>query len=69
MHLFLAVGYLYRPNYLQKIIQENGYLQHYLLYALQGEISRWHRLLSSEVWAWHMGGSLEMTLGVLMRSL
>jgi predicted cupin superfamily sugar epimerase len=29
----------------------------------KGEISRWHRLLSSEVWAWHMGGSLEMTLG------
>jgi predicted cupin superfamily sugar epimerase len=29
----------------------------------KGEISRWHRLLSSEVWTWHMGGSLKMTLG------
>lgn len=36
-----------------------------LIYYLlrQGEISRWHRLASSEVWAWHSGGSLEMTLG------
>lgn len=36
----------------------------YIYYLLQrGEISRWHRLLASEVWAWHQGGSLEMTLG------
>ena len=35
-----------------------------IYYLLQkGEISRWHRLGASEVWAWHMGGSLEMTLG------
>lgn len=35
-----------------------------IYYLLQkGEISRWHQLLASEVWAWHMGGSLEMTLG------
>lgn len=35
-----------------------------IYYLLQkGEISRWHQLRSSEVWAWHMGGSLEMTLG------
>ena len=29
----------------------------------KGEISRWHRLRASEVWTWHQGGSLEMTLG------
>ncbi len=29
----------------------------------QNEISRWHRLTSSEVWTWHAGGSLQMTLG------
>ena len=29
----------------------------------KGEIYRWHQLRCSEVWAWHMGGSLEMTLG------
>ena len=35
-----------------------------IYYLLQrGEISRWHQLQASEVWAWHMGGSLEMTLG------
>ena len=34
---------------------------HYMLKA--GEESRWHRLCSAEVWAWHAGGSLEMTLG------
>lgn len=27
------------------------------------EISRWHRLCASEVWTWHAGGSLLMTLG------
>ena len=32
-----------------------------IYYLLQkGEISRWHQLLASEVWAWHMGGSLEI---------
>ena len=34
---------------------------HYLLRA--GEVSRWHRLSSDEVWTWHAGGSLEMTRG------
>lgn len=34
---------------------------YYLLKA--GEISRWHRLKSAEVWTWHAGGTLEMTLG------
>ena len=36
----------------------------YIYYLLQkGEISRWHRLQAAEVWAWHQGGSLLMTLG------
>ena len=36
----------------------------YSYYLLQkGEISRWHKLEPSEVWCWHQGGSLEMTLG------
>lgn len=36
----------------------------YIYYLLQkGEISRWHKLVPSEVWCWHQGGSLEMTLG------
>ena len=35
---------------------------YYLLHA--GEISRWHRLRrSNEIWTWHAGGALEMTLG------
>lgn len=34
---------------------------YYLLKA--GEISRWHQLKSAEVWTWHAGGTLEMTLG------
>lgn len=34
---------------------------YYLLRA--GEISRWHQLKSNEVWTWHAGGVLEMTLG------
>ena len=29
----------------------------------KGEISRWHQLKSNEVWTWHAGGTLEMTLG------
>lgn len=29
----------------------------------KGEVSRWHRLQSAEVWTWHAGGALEMTLG------
>lgn len=29
----------------------------------KGEISRWHQLKSPEIWTWHCGGSLEMTLG------
>ena len=28
-----------------------------------GEVSNWHWLRSAEIWAWHAGGSLEMTLG------
>ena len=36
----------------------------YIYYLLRkGEISRWHKLAPSEVWCWHRGGSLEMTLG------
>lgn len=34
---------------------------YYLLRA--GETSRWHQLKSNEVWTWHAGGTLEMTLG------
>lgn len=35
-----------------------------IYYLLQGEdISRWHQLKSNEVWTWHAGGTLEMTLG------
>lgn len=35
-----------------------------IYYLLQrGEISRWHQLRATEVWTWHQGGSLEMTLG------
>ena len=35
---------------------------YYLLKA--GEISRWHQLRrSNEVWTWHAGGVMEMTLG------
>ena len=33
----------------------------YLLKA--GQVSRWHRLLSDEIWFWHAGGTLEMSLG------
>ena len=36
----------------------------YIYYLLRrGEISRWHQLKATEVWTWHQGGSLEMTLG------
>lgn len=35
-----------------------------IYYLLQkGEISRWHQLKATEMWTWHQGGSLEMTLG------
>ncbi len=34
---------------------------YYLLKA--GEVSAWHKLCSAEVWFWHAGGSLKMTLG------
>lgn len=35
-----------------------------IYYLLQGtEISRWHQLKSNEIWTWHDGGTLEMTLG------
>lgn len=29
----------------------------------KGERSRWHQLKSNEIWAWHAGGTLTMTLG------
>ncbi len=29
----------------------------------KGERSRWHQLRSNEIWTWHAGGTLEMTLG------
>lgn len=29
----------------------------------KGERSRWHQLQSNELWTWHAGGTLEMTLG------
>lgn len=29
----------------------------------KGERSRWHQLKSNEIWTWHAGGTLEMTLG------
>ena len=36
-----------------------------IYYLLQGkEISRWHQLKSNEVWTWHAGGTLEMTLEI-----
>ncbi len=35
-----------------------------IYYLLQGdEVSRWHRLLSPEIWTWHCGGTLVMALG------
>lgn len=35
-----------------------------IYYLLQGEeISRWHQLKSNEIWTWHDGGTLLMTLG------
>jgi len=36
-------------------------LIYYML--MNGEVSRWHRLLSPEIWAWHCGGGLAMTMG------
>lgn len=36
----------------------------FIYYLLKkGEVSRWHQLRPSEVWTWHCGGTLEMTLG------
>jgi len=29
----------------------------------KGEVSRWHQLRSNELWTWHAGGTLTMTLG------
>lgn len=38
--------------------------QSVIYYLLKkGEVSRWHQLKSNEVWTWHAGGTLEMTLG------
>ena len=35
-----------------------------IYYLLEGsEISAWHKLQSDEIWFWHLGGSLKMTLG------
>ncbi|MGW7004032.1 cupin domain-containing protein [Streptomyces sp. NPDC054933] len=34
---------------------------YYLLHP--GEVSRWHRVRSDELWLWHMGGPLRMRLG------
>lgn len=28
-----------------------------------GEVSRWHKVLSDELWLWHSGGPLKLTLG------
>ncbi|WP_276354558.1 cupin domain-containing protein [Cohnella caldifontis] len=28
-----------------------------------GEISKWHKVLSDEMWLWHSGGPLKLTLG------
>ncbi|GAA1808496.1 cupin domain-containing protein [Luedemannella flava] len=28
-----------------------------------GEVSRWHRVRSAELWLWHAGGPLALTLG------
>ena len=28
-----------------------------------GEVSRWHRVASDELWLWHAGGPLTLTLG------
>ncbi|MDR0584877.1 MAG: cupin domain-containing protein [Treponema sp.] len=38
-------------------------LIHYLLEA--GSRSAWHRVKSAEVWLWHAGGTLELSLGGL----
>ena len=35
-----------------------------IYYLLEGsDISAWHKLHSDEIWIWHNGGSLKMTLG------
>lgn len=35
-----------------------------IYYLLEGpDVSAWHKLHSDEIWAWHSGGSLKMTLG------
>jgi predicted cupin superfamily sugar epimerase len=35
-----------------------------IYYLLEGsDVSSWHKLKSDEIWAWHSGGSLKMTLG------
>ncbi len=42
----------------------NDATQSVIYYLLKkGEISRWHRLKSNEVWTWHAGGTLQTTLG------
>ena len=41
--------------------RESASLIYYLLQ--KGEVSRWHQLRSAEMWLWHCGGGLEMTLG------
>jgi predicted cupin superfamily sugar epimerase len=28
-----------------------------------GEVSQWHKVLSDEMWLWHSGGPLKLTLG------
>ncbi|WP_446664920.1 cupin domain-containing protein [Flexivirga sp. B27] len=35
-----------------------------VIFLLQpGDVSAWHRLRSSELWIWHGGGPVELTLG------
>ncbi|EIV95845.1 cupin domain-containing protein [Frankia sp. QA3] len=35
-----------------------------ILFLLRpGEVSRWHRVASAEIWLWQGGGALELTLG------
>jgi predicted cupin superfamily sugar epimerase len=37
-----------------------------ILFLLRpGEVSRWHRVASAEIWLWQGGGALELTLGGL----
>src|SRR5947209_1790995 len=57
-------GGWYRESYRDGLISSDGRARSTVIYFMlrAGEASHWHRIDASEIWLWHAGASLELSI-------